>query len=130
LIGYLGCLITISTLSAFAAALFLLGLETDRAITVAFLTLALSQLWNVFNMRVAAGSIWKGDVLRNSYVWGAVALCLGLIALAILNRDLATLLALPWPGQIGLSLAVVISFVPLVFGQLWIWLMARNRGSR
>ncbi|WP_229598005.1 cation-translocating P-type ATPase [Roseibium aggregatum] len=130
LIGYVGCLITISTLSAFAVALFLLGLETDRAITVAFLTLALSQLWNVFNMRVAAGSVWKSDVLRNGYVWGAIALCLGLIALAMLNRDLAALLALPWPGRLGLTLAVVTSFVPLVFGQVWIWLMSRNCGSR
>ena len=130
LIGYIGCTITFSTLAAFVIALFLLGLETERAITVTFLTLALSQLWNVFNMRAATGPFWKSDVLRNGYVWGAISLCLSLVAMALLNTDLSALLALPWPGLTGLLVAGTMSFLPLVLGQAWISLAARNSGSK
>ncbi|UES59749.1 HAD-IC family P-type ATPase (plasmid) [Roseibium aggregatum] len=130
LIGYIGCTITFSTLAAFVIALFLLGLETERAITVTFLTLALSQLWNVFNMRSATGPFWKSDVLRNGYVWGAISLCLSLVAMALLNTDLSALLALPWPGLTGLLVAGTMSFLPLVLGQAWISLAARNSGLK
>ena len=117
LIGYLGAAITIATLSAFVIALYLLDLETGGAVTVAFLTLALSQLWNVFNVRAASGPFWKSDVVRNGYVWGAIGLCLGLIALALFYPDLADLLGLPWPGETGLALAGAMSLLPLLLGQ-------------
>ncbi len=126
-IGFLGLLITISTLSAFVIALFPLDLETGRAVTVAFLTLALSQLWNVFNVRAATGPFWTSDVVRNGYVWGAIGVCLGLIALALLHQDLAGLLGLPWPGQTGLALAGAMSLLPLLLGQGAILVSAGRR---
>lgn len=123
LIGFLGAAITIATLSAFVIALYLLDLETGGAVTVAFLTLALSQLWNVFNVRAASGPFWRSDVVRNGYVWGAIGVCLGLIALALLYPDLAGLLGLPWPGETGLALACAMSLLPLLFGQAAIMLL-------
>ena len=53
LIGVLGGTITLATLGAFLLALEWLDLAPAEAVTVAFLTLALAQLWNVFNMRDA-----------------------------------------------------------------------------
>jgi Ca2+-transporting ATPase len=81
-------------------------------------------------MRAATGPFWKSDVLRNGYVWGAISLCLSLVAMALLNRDLTALLALPWPGLTGLLVAGAMSFLPLVLGQAWISLAARNSGSK
>lgn len=126
LIGLLGVAITLATLGAFALALRWLELEPDPAVTVAFLTLSLAQLWNVFNMRAADSGLFRNEVTGNGYVWAALALCLGLIALALWLPGLTTLLRLPDPGFPGLSLAVAMSLLPLVLGQ--IILATRRRG--
>jgi Ca2+-transporting ATPase len=118
LIGFLGVSITLATLGAFAAALFGLGLEAAPAVTVAFLTLALAQLWNVFNVREPGGGLLRNDVTRNPYVWGALALCIALIAAALWLPGLSEVLGLPDPGVSGLVLAGGMSLVPLVLGQI------------
>lgn len=122
LIGILGAFITIATLGAFACALFWLGLDSGPAVTVAFLTLALAQIWNVFNVRDHDSGLLHNEVTRNGYIWGAIALCLGLIGLALWFPPLADLLGLPNPGRAGLVLAVASSLVPLLLGQAWVWL--------
>ena len=118
LIGFLGAAITVATLGAFALALFWLELEAEPAVTVAFLTLALAQLWNVMNMRSPAGGLFLNDVTRNPYVWGAVALCVGLVAAAVWVPVLSDVLGLSDPGMVGLMLAAGMSFLPLVIGQV------------
>ena len=122
LIGVLGVSITIATLGAFALALYWLQLDTGPSVTVAFLTLALAQLWNVFNVRDRDSGFLSNEVTGNPYVWGAIALCLGLIGLALWVPALAALLGLPSPGPSGFVLAGCASLVPLALGQAWIWL--------
>ena len=123
--GVLGGLITLSTLGAFTLSLFWLEHETDTAITVAFLTLALSQVWNVFNMRSASGRLFDNEVTRNPYVWGAIAICLALLAAAIWQPSLAALLKLQGADGSDLFLAAAASLVPLVLGQAWLALEAK-----
>ena len=125
-IGVLGGAITLATLTAFLLALFWLKLEAGPAVTVAFLTLALAQLWNVFNVRDADAGLIDNEITRNPYVWGALALCLGLIGLAHWLPSLASLLGLPDPGIEGLALAAAASFGPLVLGQVWLALARRR----
>jgi Ca2+-transporting ATPase len=118
LIGILGGLITLATLGAFIGALYWLDLGADRAISVAFATLALAQLWNVFNVRDPSSSILANDVTRNAYVWGALVLCLGLIATALWLPGLSGLLQLPSPGAKGVLLAAAFSLAPIIHGQV------------
>lgn len=120
LIGVLGAAITISTLGGFLLALNWLELDAGTAVTVAFLTLALAQLWNVFNMRDPDARLFNNEVTRNTYVWGAFALCLGLIGLALWLPALASILGLPNPGPEGLALAFTASLTPLLLGQVWL----------
>ena len=120
MIGVLGASITLATLGAFVAALFWLRLAPGPSVTVAFLTLALAQLWNVFNVRDHDSGLLRNEVTQNGYVWSAIAFCLGLIGLALWVPPLADLLGLPHPGWAGLGLAAAASLVPLVFGQAWI----------
>lgn len=127
LIGVLGGAITLATLTAFLLALFWLRLESGPAVTVAFLTLALAQLWNVFNVRDADSGLIGNEVTRNPYVWGALALCLGLIGLAVWLPSLASLLGLPDPGPGGLALAGATSLAPLLLGQAWLGLTRPGR---
>lgn len=119
-IGVLGGAITLATLAAFWLALRWLMLPIAPAITVAFLTLALAQLWNVFNMRSPGGGLFVNEVTRNPWVWGAVALCSGLITAAIWMPGLSDILKLPAPGLPGILLAAGASLVPLVIGQVFI----------
>jgi Ca2+-transporting ATPase len=117
LIGLLGGAITLATLGAFALALLWLNLAARPAVTVAFLTLSLAQLWNVFNMRAPDSGLFRNEVTCNTYVWAALGLCLGLIAMALWLPGLTTLLQLPDPGWPGLLLAAAMSLLPLALGQ-------------
>ena len=117
-ISGLGAAQTIATLTAFVIALFQMQLTVDQAVTVAFLTLALGQLWNVFNTRAADTRIIANDVTRNPFVWGALALCLVLIGAALWVPGLSTVLNLVSPGKDGLILATSASLIPLLLGQV------------
>jgi len=122
-IGYLGAAITLATLGAFSLALLWLRLDVAPAVTVAFLTLALAQLWNVFNVRDPAGGLFDNEVTRNRYVWGALGLCLGLLAAAVWLPGLSDMLGLPDPSVAGLVLAGGMSVLPLVLGQILLLVM-------
>jgi P-type Ca2+ transporter type 2C len=74
----------------------------------------------VFNVRDADAGLIDNEVTRNAYVWGALALCLGLIGLALWLPSLASLLGLPHPGLYGLALAAAASLAPLALGQAWL----------
>ena len=125
--GVLGGVLTVAILGAFGLALFWLNLDTGAAITVAFVTLSLGHLWNVFNLRDPKMGPILNDVTRNSSVWGALAICLALIAAALWMPGLSGLLALSPPGGSGLALAAGASVVPLVLGQIWIAWGQRGR---
>ena len=116
----LGGLITVATLGTFILSLFWLKLDGGAAVSVAFLTLALGQIWNVFNLRDAEAGLLRNEVSGNPYVWGAIVLCLGLIAAAFWLPGLADLLQLVSPGLEGFLLAGAGSLVPLILGQAWL----------
>ncbi|MFP7671864.1 cation-translocating P-type ATPase [Marivita sp. S0852] len=126
-IALLGGVITLATLGAFVVALHWLELPVSQSVTVAFVTLALAQLWNVFNMRVPGSGVVNNEITRNPWVWGAVLLCLGLIAAAIWFPGLSDILRLPSPGVTGLSLALGFSTLQLIGGQIVLWLAAPDR---
>jgi Ca2+-transporting ATPase len=114
----LGGVIALSVLAALGLAVHWLGKPAREATSVAFMTLAMAQLWHVFTMR-NRGSGWiRNEITRNPWVWAAVALCLLLIALAVGWPPLATVLSVVNPGRSGWMLAVGASFVPLLVGQL------------
>lgn len=87
---------TVLALVSLGSYLFTLGATGDlaEARTVAFVTLATVQLFHVFNVRM--GGIIKLDrsLFSNPLIWGAIALVLALLALAVymplLNRVLQT----------------------------------------
>ncbi|MDF1871076.1 cation-transporting P-type ATPase [Vannielia sp.] len=126
LIGVLGGAITVTTLAAFWLALHWLMLPTEAAVTVAFLTLALAQLWNVINVRMPGSGLFVNEVTRNIWVWGAIVLCIGLIAAAFWVPGLSEILELPDPGRAGLLLALASSAGPLVIGQAYLYFGPRR----
>ncbi len=121
-----GVVITICVLTALFLALGPLGFDTPRAVTVSFLTLAFAQLGHVFNVRDRGSRFLQNDVIRNRWVWGALALCTGLLVLAVYLPGVSTALGTVDPGARGWWVVAGMSSLPLILGQIWIHL----RGAR
>ncbi len=117
-IGAYGLLITVTVIGALGFALRVLRLDVDQAVTVSFLTLAMSQLWHVFNVRELGSSFSDNEVVRNPWVWGALALCTALLVAAVFLPGLNTALGTANPGWRGWALAFGLSLVPWAVGQL------------
>lgn len=113
-------LITMSVLAAFWTALGPLGMSERQAVTVSFLTLAFAQLWHVFNMRGRGSNLLRNDVVANPWIWGALALCTGLLLAAVFVSPLAGVLRVGAPTTEGWLLIVVFGFAPLLVGQLFL----------
>lgn len=118
LIAMYGILITVATLSALGLALTWLGFEQEQAITVSFLTLAFSQLWHVLNMRDLNTNLFNNEVTTNRYMWGAVALCIGLLVGAVYLPGLSDALQVSDPGLNGWLLILGMSLMPVTVGQV------------
>ena len=117
-IGAYGVLITVATLASFLWALGSGEGHLPRAMTVAFMTLALAQLFHVFSARSFELPIWSRALQRNPWIWRAFALTVGLQLAAVYFPPLRSVL-----GTIPLSLgdwAVIAaaSILPLVLGQV------------
>lgn len=113
-----GAIIAAATLGAFLLALYVLDMPERAALTVSFLTLALAQLWHVFNMREAGSGLFRNEVVENPFVWGALALCTLLIVAAIYAPGLSGVLGMTSPGLAGWTLALCFSVLPLLLGQI------------
>jgi len=122
-----GLIITIATLGAFWVALNYLTLSPEDSAAVAFLTLALSQLWHVFNMRGRDESVLVNSVVKNPYVYAALAVSLALLAIAFLVPAMSDVLALNPLTTAQLALAGTASLLPLIAVHLWLSL---TRGTR
>jgi len=127
-IALYGLLITAAVLGALAIALGPLGLGTEQAVTVSFLTLAFAQLWHVFNLRSARSGALRNEVTRNPYVWGALALCVLLLLAAARVPLLASVLRVVDPGADGWLLVLGMSLIPLAAGQIAKGFQARRLG--
>jgi len=114
--GY-GALITFSVLSSFALAHKMLGMDQEQAVTVSFLTLALAQLWHVFNMRSKGTKFLKHEIVQHPYVWIALALCIPLLLLVVYVPFLAEILKLTNPGLGGWLLIIAASATTFLIGQ-------------
>jgi Ca2+-transporting ATPase len=117
-IGGYGLVITFSVLGALALAILWLKMGEKQAVTVSFLTLAFAQLWHVFNMREPGSSFLHNDIIRNPFIWGALALCTGLLLAAVYIPGLAMVLKVMDPGRKGWLLVIVMGLIPWIIGQI------------
>jgi len=117
-IGGYGLLITASVLGAFGIAFEYLNMDYSRAVSVSFLTLALSQLWHVFNMRDYNSGVLINEITRNRYIWGALALCVLMLIAAVYLPGLSDVMRLSHPGWDGWVVIILMSLVPLLVGQV------------
>ncbi len=112
-----GLLIAATVLTAFGLAWLHMGMEIRGAVTLSFLTLSFARLWHVFNMRDWGSHLWRNDVVRNQFVWGALALCTALLLLAVYVPTLRMVLTLTVPGLKEWGLIIGMSIVPALILQ-------------
>jgi Ca2+-transporting ATPase len=108
-----GAVITACVLGALVLATGPLGLGEREAVTVSFYTLALAQLWHVFDLRSPAVPLWRSEVARNPWVWGALALCCALLGAAGALPVVARALELAPLGPRAVALVAAASLASL-----------------
>ncbi len=117
-----GAVMSFCVLAAMGLARLVLGLTGTQAVTVSFCTLALSQLWHVFNMRDASSHWRQNEITRNAWIWGAIGLCMALILVAVYAPGIGELLELQHPTWRGWALIFGMSLVPLLLAP-WVFRM-------
>ena len=110
-------LITLAVLGAFALSLGPMGYAREPAVTVSFLTLAFAQLWHVFDMREPGSGVWRNQVTQNPWVWGALALCTGLLLAAVAFPGTREVLTLARLDPAAWALVLAASLAPTLLGQ-------------
>ncbi|NBC96295.1 MAG: HAD-IC family P-type ATPase, partial [Deinococcus-Thermus bacterium] len=106
-----------SVLGASAVATFAMGLPELQAITISFLTLAFGKLWFTFVLRAPGTGPLRNDVVRNPWVWAALALCIPLLLAAVYVPGLSDVLRTVQPGAGGWALLLGFSLIPFAVGQ-------------
>ncbi|AOY58453.1 cation-translocating P-type ATPase [Desulfococcus multivorans] len=118
-VGGYGLFITIAVLGALAVAINGFGLGEREAVSISFLTLALAQLWHIFNMSDPGAGFLRNDITRNPFVWAALALCLLLIFAAVELPILSEILDVAAPTREGWLLVFGMSLLPLAAGRIF-----------
>jgi len=73
------CLVTVSVLTAVFYCKYFISSDPALINNIAFITLAFSQLFHVFNMASPHSAFWANEVTKNKFVWMAIALCAFLV---------------------------------------------------
>jgi Ca2+-transporting ATPase len=116
LLGY-GFVMSAAVLAGLAISMIVFEFEVKRAVTISFLILAGAQLGHVFNMVSPRSGFVFNEVTRNPWIWGAVVLCVGLLAAAVYVPILSEVLGTTEPGREGWMLVFTLSLAPVVVGQ-------------
>jgi Ca2+-transporting ATPase len=111
-------LITSATLGVFIWALEFRQTELSHAVTLAFMTLALAQLFHVFNARSARPVVFGRRLFRNRWVWGALALTIGLQLGTVYDPLLSRVLRTHSLSLHDWLVVLAASLMPLVIGQM------------
>jgi Ca2+-transporting ATPase len=121
-----GLIMMLATLTAMVLARDVLTLEGTAIVTVSFLTLAMAQIWHVFNMADPGQPLLVNDVTRNPYVWGAMLICLGFIAAACYLPPVADVLKLTSPDARAWAVVLGTSLASMVLGRMATVLIRRR----
>jgi Ca2+-transporting ATPase len=124
-----GILIAAVTLYAFARALTRAPEEPLRAITIAFMTLALAQTFHLGTARGALPVLAWRRATANPWALAAVALAVGLQWIAVSWAPLARVLDVVALAPADWRAVVPLALVPAVVGQAAAWASAARRGG-
>lgn len=117
-IGGWSLIISASVLASLSVAIYQFGFETEKAVTISFLTLGFSKLWFTYNLRSPESTFLSNDIVRNPYVASSIVLCIFLLLATVYLPGLSNVLGTQEPGVTGWYLLLGMSFIPFIWGQL------------
>jgi Ca2+-transporting ATPase len=113
------CLMTISVLLAVYYAKYFIAADAQLINNIAFITLAFSQLFHVFNMSSVGSAMFVNEVTRNKFVWMAILLCAILVLVVYAFSQTRVALGLTvLPFKIWM-ICILASLFPLVLVQCY-----------
>ncbi len=124
----LGLLMAGGTLFIFNAAM--VDGDVDRARTLAFVTLAMFQVWNALNCRSRTRSVFTLGVRSNKFFHIALMASVSLLYLATELPLFQTALGTVALGAMDWLTVLAISSTVFVAGELWKFAMNRNEGRK
>jgi Ca2+-transporting ATPase len=98
---------------------FYLKLDPKICNNIAFFSLALSQLWHVFNLSSQKISFVKNEITQNIFIWAAITICLIIMVIFYLVSPLNTIIGLQKLNLNIWLIVVLTSLVPVVFIQVF-----------
>ncbi|MEL4454418.1 cation-transporting P-type ATPase [Lutimonas vermicola] len=104
---FYGLSISISVLGIVTYAYYIMKLNWEVINNMAFYTLVLAQLFNVFNIPHHRESVFNNEVTKNIWIWGAILLSL----------------FITWGAYITEPIAQALSLLPLTTGQFLITIL-------
>ncbi len=139
-VGGFALLITLATVTAFLIGTAMYGTpvhhdphgggdagvasEPSKAITMSFMTIALAQLFHVFNSRKERKPMRRGEWMTNRYVLGAIVLVVALQLLAVYAPFMQPVLDTAPLGIVDWLIVAALSLAPLAIGQAYRWARA------
>jgi P-type Ca2+ transporter type 2C len=121
LIAWQGLLLAAATLLAFYVGMHWYGKQGDgqpHAMTLAFMTLALSQVFHAFNARSPRRSAFTSRLFTNAWLWAAVVVCLTLQIAAVYAPFLQAVLKTTTLTGGDWAIVLACSLVPLAVVEL------------
>ncbi|MDP1841965.1 MAG: cation-translocating P-type ATPase [Sediminibacterium sp.] len=111
--------ITLSVIIAVFYSKAYISIDVKITNNIAFITLALAQLFHVFNMASPRSNILVNEITTNKFVWYAILICIGLMAIVYALPQIRMALGLViLPGN-ALLVAVIAASLPLALVQLF-----------
>lgn len=123
---FYSCVISAAALGGLIFCLKSTGMDAMQAQTISFLVITFGQLLHVFNVRSKDSGIFFNEVTRNTYVWIAIALSILLTLVILYVQPLADVMKLQPPDIRGWVVALCFSFIPLLFGQIFLSIRKGN----
>ena len=113
-----GLCISLGVLGMVVYANLILQLSSNTINNMAFYTLVMAQLLNVFNMPRLGESFFVNEVTTNIWVWGAIIVSLGITFGAYFITPIATALTLGTLTVVQLELSLLFALASLVLAQM------------
>ena len=113
-----GISITLAVLGITAYSHHWMSLPPEVINNMAFYTLVVGQLLNIFNMPLRKSSFFNNEVTKNTWVWGALILCILIVVVSNLIPSVAMVLSLVTLSLSQWGIIIAAGFSSLVLTQI------------
>ncbi len=118
-IGLYSFLMTLAVIAAVLYCKEFLLVDNKTANNIAFITLAFSQLFHVFNMASVQSKLFINEITKNKFVWLAIVICAGLVLLVFAVPQMRLVLGLNILSSHMWTVTIIASLIPLFLVQLY-----------